>query len=122
MTTVTIKRGEVVAIPFSITDAASGLVGKRVTWVVAAKPNTGARLLTKASALGSSSAAVTINTQTGALIEGTINIDNADYSALPVGAALFSSLWVDDGAASIRCATPAGVDRLVILDSVPKGG
>lgn len=119
--TIELCRGEAVAIPFEITDAASGLAGKRVTWVVGKKPNA-ERLLSKASNLGSSSSAVTISSQTAALITGYVNVFTSDYAALPLGQTLFASLWVDDGAGAERCVTDGGYDYLLVLGTVPKGG
>lgn len=120
-TTIELCRGEVVSVPFEITDAASGLAGKRVTWVVGKKPN-GERLLSKASNLGSSSSAVTISTQTAASITGYINVFSSDYAAFPLGQTLYASLWVDDGAGVERCVTDGGYDYLSVLSVVPKGG
>lgn len=111
MSTITINRNEASAIPFSITDAGNGLSGKRVTWAVA--PSAGSPVLTKASGLPGSSAAVTITTQTASSIAGTINLAVADFTTLTADQ-YEATLWVDDGAGNDRCATAGGMDVLNI--------
>ncbi len=115
MTTVTINRGDVISIPFTITDAANGLAGKRVTWALAAVA--GAPIRTKASGLAASSADVTISSQSAGSISGTINMSADDYTALPDEMYL-ATLWVDDGSTTTRVTTDGGTDVLNITPVV----
>lgn len=118
MTTITLNRDELVAIPFTITDAANGLAGKRVTWSVA-KSVGGARVLRKVGGLPGSTADITVATQTAGSITGTINILAANFASLPRDF-YFTSLWVDDGVGADRCVTPGGTDQLIIVSNVPR--
>lgn len=118
--TITVNRGELTGIAFTITDAANGLAGKRVTLSLAAYPYDGtpaslAAIKTKASGLGVSSADVTISTIVAGQITGSINLVPADFDSLPADRYL-ASLWVDDNAGGDRCVTPngGGADILVI--------
>ena len=77
-------------------------------------------MLRKLSALPGSSADVTILVQTAALIQGTINLLPADFDSLPLER-YHASLWIDDGATFLRCATDAGVDVVDILPTVAQG-
>lgn len=117
-TTVNLNRGEVAQIPFTITDTANGLVGKRVTWSVAAAAN-GPRLLRKEGGLPGSTAAITISTQVAGSITGFINILAADFNVL-TGEAYVASLWTDDGAGGDHCVTLGGYDNLVISPNVAR--
>jgi len=118
MSTITIDRGELVAIPFSITDAANGLAGKRVTWSVARAAN-GQRLLRKVGGLPGSSADITITVQNAGAISGTINMLSADFALLPAGSYAVS-LWTDDGIGGDQCVTAGGTDTLVIQPTVAR--
>lgn len=115
MTTTTINRGEKSAIPFNITDANNGLAAVRVTCTISHNPN-GSPKLKKVSALPGSSSDITISSQTGAAIAGTINIGTSD---LGVGT-YFVSLWIDDGTGNDRCVTPGGTDTLVVQADVSR--
>lgn len=117
-TTVTLNRGEASAIPFTITDAANGLVGKRVTWAISSELN-GKRTLQKVSGFGVTSSGVTISTINAGSITGFVNISVADYKALPAKS-YYATLWVDDGAGVDRCVTPGGYDLLTINPDVPR--
>lgn len=118
MNTIQINRGELTAIPFSITDAANGLAGKRVTWSLAQRLS-GPRVLRKESATPGSTAAVTISGQAAGLITGFVNILLADYDTL-VDDQYYATLWVDDGAGNDRCVTPGGADMLQIVKDVAR--
>lgn len=118
MSGTTINRGEASAIPFVITDANSGLAGKRVTFVVGRAVNV-APILRKVGALPGSSADLTIAGQTGAQITGTVNIVAADFATLTKSSYPFS-LWIDDGAGNERCVTVNGSETLTINDDVPR--
>jgi hypothetical protein len=123
--TITINRGELTAIPFSITDAANGLLGKRVTWSLANIRAAGdttaiAAVLKKASGMGVSSADVTIASIAAGLITGAINLLPADFSTL-TGDRYLATLWIDDNAGGDRCVTPGGgADVLVIQLTSPR--
>lgn len=118
MSIITINRGELTAIPFTITDPANGLAAMRVTWSIA-KANSAARVLRKVSALPGSSADITITNQTAGSITGTINIAVADFATLP-NDYYQASLWVDDGSGNDRCITVGGVDSLIITKDVAR--
>lgn len=119
MTTVTVNRGEKVRIPFSITDAANGLAGKRVTWSVGVKHGQTQRVLGKASAVPGSTAGVTVNVQNAGQITGTINIELADWLLMPE-AEYRTSLWIDSNIGDDVCVTPGGFDSLVILPAISR--
>ena len=118
MATITIDRGELVSIPFTITDSANGLANKRVTWSVARSAN-GARALRKVGGLPGSSADITITSQSASQIDGTINIALADFDIL-TASSYVASLWIDDGAGAEFCVTPGGVEQLLITANVPR--
>lgn len=118
MATISISRGELTAIPFTITDPANGLAGVRVTWSVALQPSA-ARILRKVGGLPGSSADITITSQTAGSIAGTINIAVTDFATL-YAQNFVSTLWTDNGSGSDRCVTAGGVDTLVITDDVPR--
>ena len=115
---ITINRGEKTTIPFTISDAANGLAGKRVTWSVAIAPDC-ARVLRKTSGLPGSSADITISEQTSELITGTINLTVSDFDVL-TREQYSTSMWVDDGANGDSCVSAGGVDNLVICGTVPR--
>lgn len=127
MATIDLCRGELVAIPFTITDAASGLSGQRVTWSLTDYPPavSPTAVLKKASGLGVSSADVTIGSQSASQISGTINVKAADYSSLPKLRYL-ASLWIDDGNGNDRCVSvdatgnASGGDTLNVLPASPR--
>lgn len=123
-----LRRGEKFALPFVITDASGGLVGKRVTWalskalkVVGGVPeiHLAAPVLKKQSGLPGSSAEITISSQTANQITGAINIAVADYATL-VDATYAATLWVDDGSGNDRPCTDNGYDKLTILETAPR--
>lgn len=118
MSTITINRGELTAIPFSITDSANGLAGKRVTWSLSRELN-GPRTLRKVGNLPGTSADITVSTQTAAAVTGFVNIAVADYAQLPLDK-YFATLWIDDGSGADRNVTPGGTDLLVIQSDVPR--
>jgi hypothetical protein len=115
---ISIHRGEKVAVPFNITDANNGLLGKRVTWSVK-NLYAASKVLAKASGLGASSVDVTITSQLPGAIVGTINITAADFQALPEQRYV-ASLWIDDGAGTEVCVTNGGFDSVVINDTSPR--
>lgn len=119
MITITIDRGEVCAIPFTITDTANGLLNMRVTWSVATAANR-ARVLRKVGGLPGSSADITITNQTAGQIDGTINLVAADFDTLTANRYM-ASLWIDDGAGLDQCVTAGGADELVIAGTVARG-
>lgn len=119
MSNITVNRGETRQLPFTITDVANSLIGKRVTWVVGTRTPSGAtRLLSKASALPGSSVDITITTQTAQQISGTINLAVADFTSL-TELTYHASLWIDDGTKQY-CVTPGGHDVLRINPAVPR--
>lgn len=115
---ISINRGEKTVIPFTITDAANGLAGMRVTWSLAIAAN-GARVLRKVSGLPGSSADITITEQTAGSIAGTINLSVADFAALPKSE-YAATLWVDDGVNNDRCVTAGGTDQLTVVNDVSR--
>jgi hypothetical protein len=118
MTTITIDRGELVSIPFTITDSASGLASMRVTWSVASLAG-GPRVLRKVGGLPGSSADITISSQTAGSIVGTINLALADFATM-TAAAYAATLWIDDGAGVEYCVTSGGADTLAITPNVAR--
>lgn len=118
MTTVMLLRGEQSAIPFTITDPANGLAGRRVTWSVGRIPN-GPRMLRKVGALPGSTADIAITSQTAGAISGFIYVSPTDFLSL-LGNSYVASLWVDDGAGNDRCVTAGAFDTLVIADPVAR--
>lgn len=115
MATVTINRGEYTSIPFTITDANNGLVGKRVTFSIAQLVG-GARILRKVSGLPGSSADVTITTQVAGSIVGTINLTVADYVLL-AKASYATTLWIDTNTNDDRVCS---IDTLAITADVAR--
>jgi hypothetical protein len=124
----TLKRGEKVAIAFSITDPNAGLGGKRVTYSIApilkitsgvAQTRYSAPALKKTGGLPGSTSEITITSQTASAIAGTINIAAADFDQLP-DSRYAASLWIDDGGSVVRCVTDNGSDEFVIQESVPR--
>jgi hypothetical protein len=118
MTTITITRGSLVSIPFTITDAANGLAGKRVTLSLA-EASGGAAVLAKASSLPGSSASVVITSQTDGAISGYAIIDLADFATL-ARERYYATLWVDDGAGAEYCVTEGGQFVIEIQRTVPR--
>lgn len=115
--TITITRGDIIGIPFTITDPGNNLLSKRVTWAVGDKDQT--PIVKKTGALPGSTADITITTQLAGQITGTINMSDADYDLLP-DQKYWASLWVDDGGPFQRCVTPSGTEILRITPAVPR--
>lgn len=118
MTAITLNRGEACAIPFVITDAANGLLNKRISWTLAKAPGL-ARVLRKVSNLPGSTADVTITTQLAGSATGFINIIAADFDIL-TKSKYYATLWIDDGVGGDRCVTAGGTDLVTILNDVSR--
>jgi hypothetical protein len=128
MSTISLRRGEKFSLPFIISDANNGLVGKRVTWAISRAlrvPNgvpdlhLAAPVLKKTSALPGSSSEVTISSQTASQITGTINLTAADYTTLS-DTVYAATLWIDDGSGNDRPVTDGGADVVCILETSPR--
>jgi len=118
VSTLRINRGEAVAIPFTITDSAGSLIGKRVTWSLA--PTTDAPpVLVKQSAIGASSADVVIDANTATEMAGSIRLTPSDFDVM-ADDAFAATLWIDSGVGDDRCVTPGGADLLVIVANVAR--